>query len=90
MERLAPILMTALAAGLALVPLVLGGEQPGREILTPMAIVIVGGLLSSTFLNMVVVPALFVRFGRPAGSEPAVDVKPDVARMEHALPASPM
>jgi len=90
MERLAPILMTALAAGLALVPLVLGGEQPGREILTPMATVIVCGLLSSTFLNMVVVPALFVRFGRPAGSEPAVDIKSEVARMEHSLPASPM
>ncbi len=90
MERLAPILMTALAAGLALVPLVLGGEQPGREILTPMAIVIVCGLLSSTFLNMVVVPTLFVRFGRPAGSEPVVDVKPQVVQMEHALPAAPM
>jgi CzcA family heavy metal efflux pump len=90
MERLAPILMTALAAGLALVPLVLGGEQPGREILTPMAIVIVCGLLSSTFLNMVVVPALFVRFGRPAASEPAVDIESEVARMQHALPASPM
>jgi CzcA family heavy metal efflux pump len=90
MERLAPILMTALAAGLALVPLVLGGEQPGREILTPMAIVIVCGLLSSTFLNMVVVPALFVRFGRAAVAEPVVDVKPDVARIEHALPAAPI
>jgi Cu/Ag efflux pump CusA len=90
MERLAPILMTALAAGFALVPLVLGGEQPGREILTPMAIVIVCGLLSSTFLNMVVVPALFVRFGRPAASEPAVDIGSEVARMQHALPASPM
>lgn len=68
----------------------LGGEQPGREILTPMAIVIVCGLLSSTFLNMVVVPALFVRFGRPAGSEPAVDIRSEVARMEHSLPAAPM
>ncbi|MHC4978546.1 MAG: efflux RND transporter permease subunit, partial [Planctomycetota bacterium] len=62
MERLAPILMTALAAGLALVPLAIGGEQPGREILTPMAIVILCGLLSSTFLNMIVVPVLFLRF----------------------------
>jgi Cu/Ag efflux pump CusA len=66
MERLAPILMTALAAGLALIPLALRGEQPGTEILTPMAIVILFGLLSSTFLNMLVVPALFVRFARPA------------------------
>ena len=65
-ERLAPILMTAMCAGLALLPLALGGEQPGREILTPMAIVILCGLLSSTFLNLLVVPALVVRFGRPA------------------------
>jgi Cu/Ag efflux pump CusA len=67
-ERLAPILMTALAAGLALVPLAISGEQAGREILTPMAIVILGGLLSSTFLNMLVVPALFVTFGKPVAS----------------------
>ena len=65
MERLAPILMTALAAGLALIPLALGGEQPGNEIQTPMAMVILGGLLTSMFLNMVVVPALYLRFGRP-------------------------
>ena len=66
MERLAPILMTALAAGLALIPLALRGEEPGTEILTPMAIVILFGLLSSTVLNMLVVPALFVRFGLPS------------------------
>ena len=65
MERLAPILMTALAAGLALIPLALGGEKPGNEIQTPMAMVILGGLLTSMFLNMVVVPALYLRFGRP-------------------------
>jgi Cu/Ag efflux pump CusA len=65
MERLAPILMTALAAGLALIPLALGGEKPGNEIQTPMATVILGGLLTSMFLNMVVVPALYLRFGRP-------------------------
>ena len=65
MERLSPILMTALAAGLALVPLALSGEKPGNEIQTPMAIVILGGLLTSMFLNMVVVPALYLRFGRP-------------------------
>jgi Cu/Ag efflux pump CusA len=65
MERLAPILMTALAAGLALIPLAISGEKPGNEIQTPMAIVILGGLLTSMFLNMVVVPALYLRFGRP-------------------------
>jgi CzcA family heavy metal efflux pump len=65
MERVAPILMTALASGLALVPLALRGNEPGTEILTPMAIVILFGLISSTFLNMIVVPALYVRFSRP-------------------------
>jgi CzcA family heavy metal efflux pump len=63
MERLAPILMTALTAGLALVPLALAGGQPGSEIQTPMAIVILWGLVSSTSLNMIVVPALYLRFG---------------------------
>lgn len=62
-ERLAPIVMTALAAGLALVPLALAGGEPGSEIQTPMAIVILWGLLSSTALNMIVVPALYLRFG---------------------------
>ncbi len=55
--------MTAFAAGLALVPLALSGGEPGSEIQTPMAIVILFGLLSSTVLNMVVVPALYLRFG---------------------------
>ena len=64
MERLAPILMTAMAAGLALIPLALGGHKPGSEIQTPMAIVILFGLLTSMLLNMIVVPALYLRFGR--------------------------
>jgi CzcA family heavy metal efflux pump len=64
LERFAPISMTALAAGLALVPLALRGEQPGNEILTPMAIVILFGLLSSTLLNMLLVPSLYLRCGR--------------------------
>ena len=77
MERLAPILMTALAAGLALVPLALRGHEPGNEILAPMAIVILFGLLSSTLLNMVLVPALYLRFGRAVrrGDEDALVVE---------------
>lgn len=62
-ERMSPVLMTALTAGLALVPLVLAGGRPGNEILSPMGEVILGGLLSSTALNLVVVPALFARWG---------------------------
>jgi Cu/Ag efflux pump CusA len=89
-ERLAPILMTALAAGLALIPLAIGGEQPGREVLTPMAIVILCGLLSSTFLNMVVVPALFLRFGEPAAAEPTVNVQDDLNRAAYSMPAAPV
>jgi Cu/Ag efflux pump CusA len=56
--------MTALATGLALVPLVIAGELPGAEIEHPMAIVILGGLLTSTLLNLFIVPALYLRFGR--------------------------
>jgi CzcA family heavy metal efflux pump len=63
-ERLAPILMTALATGLALVPLVASGEIPGAEIEYPMAIVILGGLVTATLLNLFIIPALYLRFGR--------------------------
>jgi CzcA family heavy metal efflux pump len=63
-ERLSPILMTALATGLALVPLVILGDLPGHEIEHPMAVVIVGGLLTSTLLNLFIVPSLYLRFGR--------------------------
>ncbi|MEE8349064.1 MAG: efflux RND transporter permease subunit, partial [Acidobacteriota bacterium] len=68
MERLSPILMTALTAGLALIPLALAGDQSGNEIQAPLAIVVLGGLLTSTFLNMVVLPALCIRFyPKPSG-----------------------
>ena len=61
-ERLNPILMTALTAVFALVPLALGGDQPGNEIQSPMAIVILGGLITSTFLNIYVVPIIYSMF----------------------------
>jgi Cu/Ag efflux pump CusA len=65
-ERLIPILMTAMAAGLALIPLAAAGGRSGSEIQTPMAIVILCGLMTSTLLNMVVVPTMYVRYGKPA------------------------
>ena len=63
-ERLAPILMTSLATGLALVPLVVLGDRPGHEIEHPLAVVILGGLFTSTLLNLFVTPSLYLRFGR--------------------------
>jgi CzcA family heavy metal efflux pump len=63
-ERLVPVLMTALSAGIALVPLVLSPGEPGKEILHPVAVAIVGGLVSSTLLDLVVTPAVFFLIGR--------------------------
>jgi Cu/Ag efflux pump CusA len=68
-ERLAPILMTALATGLALVPIALGGDRPGHEIEHPLAVVIIGGLVTSTILNLFLLPALYLRFGHAAEVE---------------------
>jgi Cu/Ag efflux pump CusA len=74
-ERIAPIMMTALTAGLALVPLVVAGDIPGHEIEHPMAIVILGGLLTSTLVNLFIVPALYLLLGRrksaSGGMQPA-------------------
>ena len=71
-ERLVPILMTALCAGLALLPLIIAGDKPGHEIEHPMAIVILGGLVSSTLLNLFLMPALYARFGQ---EKPAAETK---------------
>jgi CzcA family heavy metal efflux pump len=68
-ERLSPIMMTALATALALAPLVIFGDRPGQEIENPMAIVILGGLASSTLMNLFVLPALYLRFGGPSARE---------------------
>lgn len=65
-ERVAPVLMTAVTAGLGLIPLVLSKGEPGKEILYPVAIVILGGLITSTLLDFFVTPAVFYRFGRSA------------------------
>ncbi|MFP5371732.1 MAG: efflux RND transporter permease subunit, partial [Actinomycetes bacterium] len=72
-ERLSPILMTSLATGLALVPLVVLGSRPGHEIEHPLAVVILGGLLTSTLLNLFVLPALYLRFGRSRREQEAAD-----------------
>ncbi|QIF00379.1 efflux RND transporter permease subunit [Roseimicrobium sp. ORNL1] len=66
LERLVPVVMTALSAGIALIPLLLSAHEPGKEILHPVAVVIVGGLVSSTLLDLVVTPAVFYLFGRRA------------------------
>jgi CzcA family heavy metal efflux pump len=73
-ERLSPILMTALTTGLALLPFVLFGNIPGHEIVRPIAIVVLGGLVTSTLLNLFILPALYLRFG--ASREPDLGLLP--------------
>jgi HME family heavy-metal exporter len=75
-ERLAPMLMTALCAGIALVPLALAAGEPGKEILYPVATVILGGLISSTLLDFLVHPALFWLFGRKAAEQQRLEEDP--------------
>jgi Cu/Ag efflux pump CusA len=94
-ERLSPILMTALATALALLPLVVFGNRPGQEIENPMAIVILGGLATSSLMNLFVIPALYLRFGRPrrrgdwrhelGGADPAPAISP--AQERETVPA---
>jgi CzcA family heavy metal efflux pump len=69
LERMVPVLMTALSAGIALIPFVLAGDQPGKEILHPVAVVIVGGLVSSTLLDFLITPLIFYTFGRKAAEK---------------------
>jgi Cu/Ag efflux pump CusA len=69
-ERLAPILMTALVTGLGLLPLAIGSGDPGREIEGPMATVILGGLVTSTLLNLLVLPTLALRYGKFEARQP--------------------
>jgi CzcA family heavy metal efflux pump len=76
MERLSPILMTALVMGVGLIPLAMGVGEPGKEIQQPMAVVILGGIVTSTFLNMVVIPALYLKYGREVAAEPSRELPP--------------
>lgn len=73
MERLNPILMTALVLGVGLIPLAIGVGEPGKEIQQPMAVVILGGIVSSTVLNMIVLPALYLKYGRAGVKATASD-----------------
>ena len=77
-ERLSPILMTTLATGLALVPLVVMGDVPGHEIEYPMAVVILGGLLTSTLLNLFIVPSLYLRFAQSRKARKAAELQPAI------------
>ena len=70
-ERISPIMMTALTTALAVLPLVVSGNLPGHEIEHPLAVVVLGGLITSTLLNLFVVPSLYLRFAKPA-SNPAL------------------
>jgi CzcA family heavy metal efflux pump len=79
-ERLSPTLMTAIATGLALLPFVILGDIPGHEIVRPMAIVILGGLVTSTLLNLFIAPAMYLRFGE--SREPDLGLVPTQAASE--------
>ncbi len=85
-ERLAPVLMTALTSGIGLVPLVLAAGEPGKEILYPVATVILGGLISSTLLDFFVHPALFWLFGLDEAERVVSEQHLDIALIERDDP----
>jgi len=83
LERLAPVLMTALTAGIGLVPLVLAADEPGKEILYPVATVILGGVISSTLLDFFVHPALFWLFGLKSAARVVGESREEIPLVEH-------
>ncbi len=90
LERLVPVMMTALTAGLALVPLTLAAGEPGKEILQPLAVVVLGGLITSTLLDQIVTPALFWKFGKPVGDKAIAERESHRrATQNGVLPADP-
>jgi hypothetical protein len=89
LERLSPVLMTALTAGIALIPLVVVGQEPGREILYPVATVILGGLITSTFCEFLIRPGLFLRFSGTAAVDLAKADDADDGLDEEPTPSHP-
>ena len=76
-ERMVPVLMTALTSGIGLVPLAMSPGEPGRELLYPVATVIIGGLISNTLLDFLVTPGLFFAFGREEAERVVAEAEPD-------------
>jgi HME family heavy-metal exporter len=89
LERMTPVLMTALAAGVALVPLLIDAASPGKEILHPVAVTIFGGLISATLLDAFVTPLLVIAFGRKAVERLRIAAETETGTPGSAAPSTP-